>query len=79
MSDPGRLCIGLFISQDCMLIASESPGRFFVAHEFRLIAAYLLLNFDFKLLDERPRSSWIGSGMVPPFGVKIELRRKKLV
>ncbi|KJZ75317.1 hypothetical protein HIM_05243 [Hirsutella minnesotensis 3608] len=52
------------------------PGRFFVAHEFRLIAAHLLLNFEFKLLEKRPTSSWIGSGMIPPFSVQVEIRRK---
>ncbi|RYP42598.1 hypothetical protein DL767_000122 [Monosporascus sp. MG133] len=53
------------------------PGRFFVAHELRLIAAHLLLNYDFKMLDERPRRRWIGSGMIPPFGARVELRRKR--
>ncbi|KAI1082131.1 ent-kaurene oxidase [Whalleya microplaca] len=52
------------------------PGRFFVAHEFRLIAAHLLLNFDL-MEDEAPRRKWVGSGMIPPFGSRIKIRRKQ--
>ncbi|KAM4055842.1 cytochrome p450 [Hirsutella rhossiliensis] len=53
------------------------PGRFFVAHELRLIAAELLLKYEFKMLNEPPRRRWIGSGMVPPFRARIEIRRKR--
>ncbi|RDA83995.1 hypothetical protein CP532_6962 [Ophiocordyceps camponoti-leonardi (nom. inval.)] len=54
------------------------PGRFFVAHELRLIAYYLLLNYEFETVGERPRKRWIGSGMVPHFGLKVRLRRRQV-
>ncbi|KHO00255.1 ent-kaurene oxidase [Metarhizium album ARSEF 1941] len=53
------------------------PGRFFVAHEMKLIAAHLLLNFDLEAADDAPSSPvWIGAGMMPPFRSRIRVRRK---
>ncbi|KFG86414.1 ent-kaurene oxidase [Metarhizium anisopliae] len=52
------------------------PGRFFVAHEMKLIAAHLLLNFDLKMEDSTSNRLWVGSGMMPPFGGRIKVRRK---
>jgi hypothetical protein len=55
----------------------SSPGRFFVAYELKLIAAYLLLNYDIKMLDERPPKQWLGSNIIPPLKTCMEVRRKK--
>ncbi|EXU97709.1 cytochrome P450 [Metarhizium robertsii] len=52
------------------------PGRFFVAHEMKLIAAHLLLNFDLKMEDSTSNRLWVGPGMMPPFGGRIKVRRK---
>ncbi|KFH44021.1 hypothetical protein ACRE_051810 [Hapsidospora chrysogenum ATCC 11550] len=52
-----------------------SLGRFFVAHELRLIAAYLPFNYDFKTLDKLPRRRWIGPGMIQPFGARVDCGR----
>ncbi|KAG8162889.1 hypothetical protein KVR01_007367 [Diaporthe batatas] len=52
------------------------PGRFFVAHELKMLVAYLLLNYDLKPLDERPPPSCIGRTMIPPTKATMELRRK---
>lgn len=60
-----------------MLIAFSSPGRFFVAHELKLVMAYLLENYDMKMLEERPRPKWIGATIIPPLEACIEIRRKK--
>lgn len=54
------------------------PGRFFVAHELRLVAAHLL-NYEFKMLDKCPQKRWIGLGMIPPFKSHVETRRKRPV
>ncbi|PFH61280.1 hypothetical protein XA68_17793 [Ophiocordyceps unilateralis] len=53
------------------------PGRFFVAHELRLLGYYLLVHYEFRMVGERPRARWIGSGMVPPFGVRVQVRRRQ--
>ncbi|XP_044715100.1 cytochrome p450 domain-containing protein [Hirsutella rhossiliensis] len=53
------------------------PGRFFVAHELKLIMAHLLLNYDFKSLPQRPQPRWIGATNIPPLGARIEIRRKR--
>ncbi|KAF7551669.1 hypothetical protein G7046_g7655 [Stylonectria norvegica] len=54
------------------------PGRFFVAYELKLIMAHLLLNYDIKMLDERPQPQWIGATIIPPLDARIEIRRKKV-
>ena len=54
------------------------PGRFFVAHELKMALAYLLLNYDLKLLPERPKTRWLGAIFVPAFETCIELRRRKV-
>ncbi|CAK7231098.1 hypothetical protein SBRCBS47491_007815 [Sporothrix bragantina] len=53
------------------------PGRFFVAHELKMILAYFLTNYDIKPLDERPKSLWIGQTIIPPLDVKVEVKRRK--
>ncbi|RDA86915.1 hypothetical protein CP532_1870 [Ophiocordyceps camponoti-leonardi (nom. inval.)] len=52
------------------------PGRFFAAHELKLILAQLLLNYEFRPIAERPRPGWIGSIAIPPLGACVEMRRK---
>lgn len=52
------------------------PGRFFVAHELKMIIAYLLANYDIKPLDEKPKSLWIGQTIIPPLSVKVQVRRR---
>jgi len=53
------------------------PGRFFVAHELKMILAYLVQNYEFKPLAEKPKSMWVGSNLIPPVQAKIEVRRRK--
>ncbi|KAH8760504.1 cytochrome P450 [Diaporthe sp. PMI_573] len=52
------------------------PGRFFVAHELKMLVAYMLLNYDLKPLDERPPPSCIGRTMIPPTKATMEIKRK---
>ncbi|KAI1412071.1 cytochrome P450 [Hypoxylon sp. FL1857] len=53
------------------------PGRFFVAHEMKMILAYLLQNWEIRPLQERPKSTWIGQAIIPPFETNIEVKRRK--
>lgn len=53
------------------------PGRFFVAHELKIILAFLLNNYEFKPLAEKPKCSWLGQTAIPPLDVKIQVRRRK--
>ncbi|KEF52637.1 uncharacterized protein A1O9_11480 [Exophiala aquamarina CBS 119918] len=52
------------------------PGRFFAANELKLMLSYMLLNYEFESLGERPESKWIGSSLVPPMNATIKIRRK---
>ncbi|KLU86782.1 hypothetical protein MAPG_05792 [Magnaporthiopsis poae ATCC 64411] len=53
------------------------PGRFFVAHEMKMMLAHMLLKYDIKPLTDRPKPIWIGQTIVPPLDVKIQIRRRK--
>ncbi|KAK4242428.1 cytochrome P450 [Achaetomium macrosporum] len=53
------------------------PGRFFVAHELKMILAYLVQNYEFKPLPERPKPFWFGGNIIPPVQARIEVRRRK--
>ncbi|KAM5341603.1 hypothetical protein ACJ41O_014634 [Fusarium nematophilum] len=55
------------------------PGRFFVAHELKLIMAAFLLNYDIKMIEKRPKPQWLGATIIPPLDVCIEIRRKRPV
>lgn len=59
-----------------MLTTGGSPGRFFVAHELKMLVAYLLLNYELKPLEERPPPSCIGRTMIPPTKATMEIKRK---
>lgn len=58
-------------------LTAYSPGRFFVAHELKMVVANLLLNYELKTLSERPKPQWIGVTVVPPVEAKIEIKRRK--
>ncbi|KAI5459413.1 cytochrome P450 [Mariannaea sp. PMI_226] len=53
------------------------PGRFFVAHELKLIMAAILLNYDLKMIDHRPQPQWFGGTIIPPLDACVEIRRRK--
>ncbi|KAM0419541.1 hypothetical protein ACHAPD_003103 [Fusarium lateritium] len=52
------------------------PGRFFVAHELKLIGAALLLDYNIKTIEERPKAQWMGATIIPPLDACIEIRSK---
>lgn len=41
------------------MLSPLSPGRFFSTHELKLLFAHIVLNYDFKFLDERPRTIYL--------------------
>ncbi|PTB65524.1 cytochrome P450 [Trichoderma citrinoviride] len=53
------------------------PGRFFVAHELKLIMAHILLNYDIKLVGKLPEKQFLGGTCLPPLKAEIQVRRKK--
>ncbi|PNS17352.1 Cytochrome P450 3A4 [Sphaceloma murrayae] len=53
------------------------PGRFFVAHELKILISYLVRNYDIKPLEKRPEIKWFGMNVIPAADTKIEVRRKK--
>lgn len=72
VSDPLRQVVGLCsLTREC-----DSPGRFFVAHELKMLIAYLFLNYDLRRMEERPPPSCIGRTMIPPTTATMELKRK---
>ncbi|KPM43313.1 hypothetical protein AK830_g3243 [Neonectria ditissima] len=52
------------------------PGRFFVAHELKLIMAAILLKYDIKMIPQRPQPQWFGATIIPPLDACVEIRRK---
>ncbi|TKX24339.1 cytochrome P450 monooxygenase-like protein 19 [Elsinoe australis] len=53
------------------------PGRFFVAHELKILISYLVRNYEIKHLEKRPETKWFGMNMIPATDTRIEIRRKK--
>ncbi|KAF4974404.1 hypothetical protein FZEAL_8678 [Fusarium zealandicum] len=83
--DEGRKArgLGMVTTSDAHLAFGHGrhacPGRFFVAHELKLIMAAFLLNYDIKMIDQRPKPQWLGATIIPPLGACIEIRRKQPV
>jgi hypothetical protein len=41
-----------------------------------MILAYLVQNYEFKPLRERPKPFWFGGNIIPPVQARIEVRRR---
>lgn len=52
------------------------PGRFFINAEFKLLLAYMLMNYDFERLSHRPSTHQIGIAIVPSSNTKIKYKRR---
>jgi hypothetical protein len=59
------------------MLMMSSPGRFFVAHELKIMFGHLLIHYDVKPLEQKPQPMWVGSVQVPP-KAELELRRRKV-
>ena len=55
----------------------SSPGRWFAAHELKLLLASIVLHYEIGVLDERPVTKFISDTPLPPFGGKLKVRRRK--
>ncbi|KAJ4360323.1 uncharacterized protein N0V89_000884 [Didymosphaeria variabile] len=53
------------------------PGRFFVAHELKIMFAHLFMHYELRPIAERPVRKWVGRTSIPP-KVDIEIRRRKV-
>ena len=54
------------------------PGRFFAAHELKLLLALVSLRYEIKPIEGgRPENTWISDLQVPPTGAKLSVRRRK--
>ncbi|KAK3984594.1 Ent-kaurene oxidase [Cladorrhinum sp. PSN332] len=73
--------LGMVTTSDSYLPFSHGrhacPGRFFVAHELKMILAYLLNNFEIKPVAERPKPMWLGQTIIPPVQANIEVKRRR--
>lgn len=54
------------------------PGRFFAAAELKLMLAYIILHYDFEMLETRPPNVWFAINRVPPMEQTIRIRRRKV-
>jgi hypothetical protein len=52
-------------------------ARYRCTFDLKLMLAYMLLNYEFQTLPERPASKWIGTSLVPPLRATIQIRRRK--
>ena len=57
--------------------SSCSPGRFFAAHELKMLFGHLLIHYDIKPLAERPKTTWVGKSIIPPKAM-LQVRRRKV-
>lgn len=55
------------------------PGRFFAAAELKLMLAHLVLNYDFEIMEKRPRNMWFALNRVPPMEQTIRVKRRAAV
>ncbi|KAK7713306.1 hypothetical protein SLS64_004556 [Diaporthe eres] len=77
----GRAELGMVNTTDTFLAFGcgrhACPGRFFSAHELKLLFAHIVLHYDFKFLDERPRSIYLSDFCFMPEEVFFESCRRQ--
>ncbi|KAL7920266.1 cytochrome P450 [Trichoderma austrokoningii] len=54
------------------------PARFFVSHEFKLILATIILDYDIRMTSKKGERRWIGSTVIPPKAAEIQIRKRKV-
>ncbi|KAI1262197.1 cytochrome P450 [Xylariaceae sp. FL1019] len=56
------------------------PGRFLIDFELKMIAAFVLMNYDIEFPAEyngkRPQNEWVAEASFPPAGVKLRIKRR---
>lgn len=68
----------LLVSRESHVANTISPGRFFVAHELKMMFGQLLVHYEIKPLTARPKSKWVGRNMIPA-KANLEMRRRKVM
>lgn len=61
------------------LLTIASPGRWFAAHQLKLLLAYIALKYDMKPLAKRPLNRVFGDSLVPSQTATITVRRRKQI
>ena len=56
-----------------------SPGRWLVAHQMKLMLAYIVLNYDIQYMAQRPKNFVFGDTIIPPPYATMKVRRRKQV
>ncbi|KAL9111113.1 MAG: hypothetical protein Q9227_004376 [Pyrenula ochraceoflavens] len=54
------------------------PGRYFAVLLEKLIAAYVLVNYEVEMLEQKPESRWVGEVVLPMRGKGLKVRRRKV-
>lgn len=54
-----------------------SPGRWLVAHQLKLMLAYVTLNYDIQYMAQRPVNQVFGDSIIPSPTATMMVRRRK--
>ena len=55
----------------------DSPGRWLVAHQLKLMLAYVTLNYDIQYIAQRPVNQVFGDSLIPSHTATMTVRRRK--
>ena len=61
------------------LLTARSPGRWLVAHQLKLMLAYVTLNYDIQHISQRPSNFVFGDSIIPSPTSTMKVRRRKNV
>lgn len=62
----------------CMrtVLTIGSPGRWLVAHQLKLMLAYVSLNYDIQYIAQRPMNQVFGDSIIPSRTATMMVRRR---
>ena len=61
------------------VLTMGSPGRWLVAHQLKLMLAYVALNYDIQHIGQRPMNFVFGDSLIPSPTATMKVRRRKHV
>ncbi|KAG8163376.1 hypothetical protein KVR01_006673 [Diaporthe batatas] len=77
----GKAELGMVNTTDTFLAFGHGkhacPGRFFSTHELKLLFAHIVLNYDLKFIDTRPKSIYLSDFCFVPEEIFFETRRRE--
>ena len=59
------------------LLMVDSPGRWLVSHQLKLMLAYVTLNYDIQHIGQRPVNQVFGDSVIPSRTATMMVRRRK--